>query len=299
LVQDRCWVCGSDILADDKFCRKCGVQLTRAEIGRPGARRLGNADRQISIGIFLTVVGAVIGFLSYLMGIVPMLAFGLASFLIGILVLYLPERRGTIAANLATESSLPSLLNIENLLEDLDLDERGIYIPASGLGVCPRVFVPLADTEATRQPPVGLVSSRRIFVTVGKNPEDRGVLLDAPGSQILVALEQALRTDLSKTKLDELGAAFNSGFRALGFARAASFEHDDAVVKIQIELTELIDLETRLRNVAPRLVAQVGTPVTSAVAAAVSKAAGKYVTFKSAILDLPNKKISVNLKLSP
>jgi hypothetical protein len=299
LVQDRCWVCGSDIQANDNFCRKCGTQLTRAEIGQPSVRGPSNADRQVSIGIFLTVIGAVIGFLSYLMGIVPMLAFGLASFLIGILILYLPERRGAIAARLATESSLPSLLNIENLLEDLDLDERGIYIPASGLGVCPRVFVPLADTEATRHPPVGLVSSRRIFVTVGKNPEDRGVLLDAPGSQILVALEQSLRTDLSKTRLDELGAAFNSGFRALGFARAASFEHDDAMVKIQIELTELIDLETRLRNVAPRLVAQVGTPVTSAVAAAVSKAAGKYVTFKSAILDLPNKKVSINLKLSP
>jgi hypothetical protein len=299
LVQDRCWVCGVDIQANDNFCRKCGTQLTRAEIGQPSARGPSNADRQASIGIFLTVIGAVIGFLSYLMGIVPMLAFGLASFLIGILILYLPERRGAIAARLATESSLPSLLNIENLLEDLDLDERGIYIPASGLGVCPRVFVPLADTEATRHPPVGLVSSRRIFVAVGKNPEDRGVLLDAPGSEILVALEQSLRTDLSKTKLDEIGDAFNSGFRALGFARTANFERDDTMVKIQIELTELIDLETKLRNVAPRLVAQVGTPVTSAVAAAVSKAAGKYVTFKSAILDLPNKKVSVNLKLSP
>jgi hypothetical protein len=299
LVQDRCWVCGSDILADDNFCRKCGVELIRPEMGRRSVGRLGNADRQISIGIFLTVIGAVVGFLSYLMGIVPMLAFGLASFLIGILVLYLPERRGGVAARLAMESSLPSLLNIENLLEDLDLDERGIYIPASGLGVCPRVFVPLADTEATRQPPVGLVSSRRIFVTVGKNPEDRGVLLDAPGSQILVALEQSLRADFSKTKLDELGAALNSGFRALGIAKSANFENDNSSVKIQIELTALIDLETRLRNVAPRLVAQVGTPVTSAVAAAVSKAAGKYVTFKSAILDLPNKKVSINLKLSP
>jgi hypothetical protein len=299
LVQDRCWVCGSDILLDDNFCRKCGAQLIRPEKGQTTTRGFAGADRQISIGIFLTVIGAIVGFLSYLMGIVPMLAFGLASFLVGILVLYLPERRGSIAARLATESSLPSLLNIENLLEDLDLDERGIYIPASGLGVCPRVFVPLADTEATRHPPVGLVSSRRIFVTVGKNPEDRGVLLDAPGGQILVALEQSLHTDLSKTRLDELGAAFNSGFRALGIAKSANFEADDSSVKIEIELATLIDLETKLRNIAPRLVAQVGTPVTSAVAAAVSKAAGRYVTFKSAILDLSSKKVSVNLRLSP
>jgi hypothetical protein len=253
----------------------------------------------MSIGIFLIAIGAVVGLLSYLMGIVPMLAFGLASFLVGILVLYLPERRESLAGRLATDSSLPSLLNIENLLEDLDLDQRGIYIPASGIGVCPRVFVPLAETQATRQPPVGLVNSRRIFVTVGENPEDRGVLLDAPGSQILAALEQSLRRDLAEAKLDDLSANLNSGLKALGIAKVTNFEHKDNTLMVQIELTSLIDLETKLRNVAPRLVAQVGTPAASAVAAAVSKATGKYVTLKSAILDPSNQKVSVNLKLSP
>jgi hypothetical protein len=232
------------------------------------------------------------------MGIVPMVAFGLASFLVGVLVLYLPERRGSIASRLATDSSLPSLLNIENLLEDLDLDERGIYIPASGLGVCPRVFIPLAQTQATRQPPVGLISSRRVFVTVGNSPEDRGVLLDAPGSQILAALERSLRIDLAKTKLDDLGADLNSGFKALGIAKLTNFERQATIVRIQMELTGLLDLETKLRNVAPRLVAQVGTPVASAVAAAVSKATGKYVTFKSSVLDPSDRKISINLNLS-
>jgi len=299
LVQDRCWICGSDILAEDNFCRKCGVELIRHGAEYKTGSKPGNTDRQVSIGIFLTAMGALVGLLSYLMGIIPMLAFGLASFLVGILVLYLPERRGSIAGKLATDSSLPSLLNIENLLEDLDLDEKGIYIPASGLGVCPKVFVPLAETQATRQPPVGLVSSRRIFVTVGENPEDRGVLLDAPGSQIMIALERSLRTDLSKMKSDDLGAALNSGFTALGIAKVTNIEHQDTMVRIQVELTDLVDLETRLRNVAPRLVAQVGTPVTSAVAAAMSKATGKYVTVKSAVLDLPNKRVSISLKLSP
>ena len=299
MVQDRCWICGSDILAEDNFCRKCGVELIRSGVEHKTGSKLGNTDRQVSIGIFLTAMGALVGLLSYLMGIIPMLAFGLASFLVGILVLYLPERRGSIAGKLATDSSLPSLLNIENLLEDLDLDEKGIYIPASGLGVCPKVFVPLAETQATRQPPVGLVSSRRIFVTVGENPEDRGVLLDAPGSQIMIALERSLRTDLSKMKSDDLGAALNSGFTALGIAKVTNIEHQDTMVRIQVELTDLVDLETRLRNVAPRLVAQVGTPVTSAVAAAMSKATGKYVTVKSAVLDLPNKRVSISLKLSP
>ena len=157
-MQDKCWVCGSDILAEDNFCRSCGVGLTRSEVDHTTSPKFWNADRQISIGIFLSALGAVIGILSYFMGIVPMLAFGLACFLLGIMALYLPERSSGIAGRLALDLSLPSLLNIEKLLEDLDLDERGIYIPASGLGVCPKVFVPMAETPATRQPPVGLLT---------------------------------------------------------------------------------------------------------------------------------------------
>jgi hypothetical protein len=290
-------MCGSEYFSEDNFCRICGVELIRSEIGYKAGSRLEHSDRQVSIGIFLTAMGALVGFLSYLMGIVPMLAFGLASILLGILVVYLPERRESIAGRLATNSSLPSLFNVENLLEDLDLDEKGVYIPASGLGVCPRVFVPLAETQATKHPPVDLVSSRRIFVKVGKNPEDRGILLHAPGSEILAALERSLRLDLAKASFDDLAADLNSGFKALGIGRVTNFEHQDTAVMIQIELTGLVDLEAKLRNLAPRLVAQVGTPVASAVAAAVSKAAAKYVTFKSTVLDLPGKKISINLKL--
>lgn len=297
MVQDRCWICGSDILAEDNFCRSCGVELTLEQKGHAIGTGFGSTDTQVSIGIFLAALGAVVGFLSYLMGIVPMLAFGLASFLLGILVLYLPERRESVAGRLATDSSLPSLLNVENLLEELDLDERGIYIPASGLGVCPRVFVPLAETPATKQPPVGLVNSRRIFVTVGKDPDDRGILLNAPGSEILAAVERSLRIDLAKVSLDDLGADLNSGFKALGIGQVTKLERQETVVRIQIELTTLVDLEAKLRNVAPRLVAQVGTPVASAVAAAVSKAAARYVTFKSTVLDVPSKKISITLKL--
>jgi hypothetical protein len=299
LVQETCWVCGSDILPEDNFCRKCGVELIRSEMGSKNNSRSKDTDRQVSVGIFLTTMGVLVVLLSYLMGIVPMLAFGLASFLVGILILYLPGRSVSVAGRLATDSSLPSLVNTEKLLEDLDLDERGIYIPASGLGVCPRVFVPLADTQATRQPPVGLVNSRRIFVTVGRNPEDRGVLLDAPGSQILIALEQSLRIDLAKTKLENLNVDLNSGLKSLGIAKVISFEQQDNNVRIQVELISFVDLEQKLRNVAPRLVAQVGTPVSSAVAAAVSKATGKYVTLKSAVLDLSNKTVGLNLKLSP
>ncbi len=298
LVQDSCWVCGADIFTEDNFCRSCGVNLVRSE-GKGGASRtLLTGDRRGPVGVFLAATGGIVGVLSYLMGIVPMVALGLASLLIGIMVLYLPESGVSYADRFATDSSLPSLLNMEKLLEDLDLDEKGIYIPTSGLGVCPKVFVPLAETPATKRPPIGLTNSNRIFVTVGKNPEDRGILLDAPGSRILAALERSIHVDLAKASLDDLGTELNSGFRALGVAKVTTFEHQDEVVRIEMQLSALQELEARLRNLAPRLVAQVGTPVASAAAAAVCKATGKYVTLGNAVLNAADSKISIRLKLS-
>lgn len=254
-------------------------------------------DSTSLVGVFLIAVGAIVGILSYLMGTVPMLAFGLACFMIGIMVLYLPES-GRLTSSLAADSSLPSLINTEKLLEDLDLDERGIYIPVSGLGVSSRVFVPLALTPATKRPPLGLNHSRRIFVTVGTNPEDRGILLDSPGSGILSAMERSLGVDLSRVQLEELEKTLDSGLKALGIAKVTSFEQEDAHIKIEIELTSLLDLEAKLVHMAPRLSEHVGTPVVSALAASVSKATGRYVKIRTAVLDLAGRTISVDLQLT-
>ena len=177
MAQENCWVCGIDVLADDNFCRKCGVQLQRSR-----KQTKGESNHRNSVGLFLIVVGGIVGTMSYLMNVVPTLALGVGSLLIGVMVLYLPDS-GTVKETLAADSIIPLFMNIEKLLEDLDLDERGIYIPVSGLGVAPKVFVPMTRTSATERPPLGLTASNRIFVTVGKNPEDRGILLEAPGAQ--------------------------------------------------------------------------------------------------------------------
>lgn len=248
-------------------------------------------------GVFLIAIGAIVGTLSYMMGITPMLAMGFASFMIGIMVLYIPDSGG-VRESLASDSILPSLLNIEKLLEDLDLDERGIYIPTTGLSASSRVFVPMIQSHATDRPPRGLIHSDRIFVSVGTSSEDRGILLDAPGSMILDSIEQTLRVDLSTRPLLELKALLDTGFRSLGIAKVISLEFEDDTSVITLEMTALIDLETRLRNAAPRVVVQVGTPVTSAVAAAVAKTSGKYARLKNTVLDTARRRLIVSLRLS-
>jgi len=294
----QCGVCGSTVGPTDNFCRTCGIELDRVVKLDVRAQRYLSADMRAIFGSFLLVFGGIVAFLSFLMAIIPMLAFGLGSFLIGMMILYLPESSASIADRLASDSSLPSLLNIERLLEDLDLDEKGIYMPTSGLGFSPRIFVPLALTPNTERPPLELADSRKLFVTIGKSDGDRGILLDAPGSRILSALERTLRIDLANANFENLGDFLNTGFRMLDIAKHTSLVGQDLTVRVEMELTTLLDLEEKLRNSAPRLTGQIGTPIVSAVAAAVSKTAGKYVRLDDAVLQLPERRLIMNLRLS-
>ena len=292
LGQERCWVCGMDVYADDNYCRKCGNQLVRSKSSPVLKKSEGN---RFAVGTFLVAFGGIIAFFSYLMAVVPMLAFGLGSLLIGIMVLYLSESRN-LEYDYGADSTIPSLLNVEKLLHDLDLTERGIYLPPTEADM-PKVFIPMVLTPSTRKPSLELNKSRRIFVTVGKNPEDRGVLLESPGVGLLSAIERTLGTSLKNLSPESLAASLDSAFKALGIAEATSLSTSDDSMEIQMQLSRIDKAEIRLRNLAPRLTTQIGTSLVSALAVAVSKSTGKYVTLKSAILDESRRRLVVDLKL--
>ena len=89
----------------------------------------------------------------------------------------------------------------------------------------------------------------------------------------------------------------DSGFRSVGVAKVIGLDYDDSTSTISMEIESHIELEERLRDIAPRLVVQIGTPIASAAASAVAKATGKYVTLRSTVLNTTTKRISVGLKL--
>ena len=250
----------------------------------------------LPIGIFLIVGGALVGSFGFLIGVVPLLALGLAALFLGVMVVFLPESTAFRIDRLASLSSLPSIMNMEALMEDLDLTAHGIYIPNSGLAAIPKVFIPIIESALTPNPPLNLVTTNRVFVTVGMTPNDRGILLNPPGGEILVALENCLQLDLATIQRNDLAGKLTQGFRLLEISKHATVQDTADGIDVEMELTALIELEKRLRSVAPRLVEQVGTPLTSAVASAVSKATGKYVTIKAS--SLKDSKISLHLTLN-
>ena len=293
-MPDTCSVCGSDVQSGDNFCHTCGFQLG-APVELKSPRFFGVSPR-VLVGIFTAALGLMVTLLGYLFGIVPLLALGLAALVLGIMVLYLPES-GRVSSYVATGVSLSALVNMERLLEELYLDEKGIYIPTAEAGVSPKVFIPLTQTQATGRPPVELARRGRLFVRVGEGPGERGILLEAPGSEILSQLQKLLGVDLGKTNLDDLGTALRAGFQAFGVGGELTFERQDDSVRVSLDLLALLDLEMKIRSVAPRLVSQVGGPVESAIAAAVANAARCYVVLKQTGFEPSKKRITVVLEL--
>ena len=245
----------------------------------------------------MLVLGSILTVFGFLLGVVPVTASGLGALILGVMLVFLPESTSVRAGRVAILVSLPPLLEIEAFLKDLDVGSRGIYIPVAGFGAVPKVLVPLKDSTSAAYPPTNLARSNRVFITLGRNPNERGILLYAPGGEIVSALENCLQLDLATVKLDDLAGRMGYGFDMLGISkRTVAVEVEKTGVSVQMALVSLADLEQRLRAEAPRLVEQVGSPLTSAVAAAVSKVTGKYVRVDNSTVDRSN--LSITLTLS-
>ena len=294
MPESVCVICGSTYDAKDRFCSNCGTQLTKPE-ARNIHRTLPRSEDFLALGIFMLVVGATVGTFSFLNNIIPLIAFGLGTLFLGIMIIFLPESASFRSDRTALLSSFPSLMNLEALIEDLDINTRGIYIPTTGFGTVPKIVVPMIELDIPPDTLMRFANSNRVFVSVGANPRDRGILLNSPGGAILTALESCLQLDLSMMQTSDLEARLNFGFEVLGISKNTTVRGGEEDLTVEMQLTSLLELEKRLRTDAPRIVKQIGTPLTSAVASALCKAKRKYV--KLADSTLQNSLLAIHLTL--
>jgi hypothetical protein len=256
------------------------------------------SDRRTPVGLFLLVFGGVTSGVSILIAVTPVLVLGLASTLLGVMTLFLREPVQKSVERLASELGIPALLNIENLLDDLSLNEKGVYIPTTGLAVCPKVFVPLTRTHSNRRPPRNLNNSHKVFVILNEKTGEGGLLLEPPGRNLLSDLELTAKLDMSKVDISNLGDKLESNFKLHEISKSLALERrDEQTVTFQTELNSVSNLEMKLASLAPRVADQVGTIVSSAIAAAVSKSTNSYVAFRNVSISPADKTITAVLEL--
>lgn len=141
------------------------------------------AGRYLLVGTALAGFGAVLAVSAFfILSNTPLSATGIACVVLGLTVASLPEY--PVARKAARAIIRGSTMNIEELLEEFDVKERGIYLPPRDELVY--VFVPLGPNpteptvEAIKKAPVRLISA------AGGEP---GLLILPPGAEAVRTLE--------------------------------------------------------------------------------------------------------------
>jgi len=94
------------------------------------------------LGIALILFGLSLSTASFVVQATLFAGLGLSSFLVGLLLMYVPTER-TVSPRLVSASCLSSLVNLNSLLEELGIDSKAVYLPAKEEGHQPRAFLPL------------------------------------------------------------------------------------------------------------------------------------------------------------
>jgi len=211
-------------------------------------------------------VASLIVSIVYNSSILAFMGLGLAFW--GALLLYLKTQE--YAHKLLDTSVLPSLHTLNQLIRELNYKGNPVYLP-------PNYF---EDPEATKiyiskQKEAGLPkpeeiqrNESRLFV---KNSE--GILLTPPGAELTKIFERTLETSFTKLDLNSLEQNLPKLFvEDLEIAENLEFQIKEDSVHLRITNSIYKDLAN-----LPHVLDKIGGPICSAIACAITKAAGKPV----------------------
>ena len=105
---------------------------------------------------------------------------GLASFLIGLLIVYLGSRPG-VEPELMEAFVLSSLINLERVLRQVKPEGKAVYLKVHDRFDVPKVLLPLADNPAHFLAFASL-DKDRYLLTDSEDPHKSALLLEAPGA---------------------------------------------------------------------------------------------------------------------
>jgi hypothetical protein len=248
------------------------------------------------LGIAFVLFGLSLSTVSVLIQANLFAGLGLASFLIGLLLIYIPTEK-TVSPQMVSASCLSSLVNLNSLLEELGVDSKAVYLPTKEESHQPRAFLPLIRNPDSSSMFLKSLENSGLFVVNGQDPHQSGLLLIPPGSSLATLMEQESGIDFYNVRLDEL----ENGLRT-GMVEALEIAEDVRVIfmsrSVRVEVGPLISEELcqMQSKVARSLCSQVGCPLCSAIICAVTKAAKRPVSVVK-ISPLRGRRISIELEL--
>jgi hypothetical protein len=177
--------------------------------------------------------------------------------------------------------------NIERILIELKLTEKGIYLPPKNLPDIESSLIFLSNKHEIDLPSSG-ETSEKLYGT-----KHDGIFVTPPGLKLSKYIEQELKEPLLKTNLEGLQDQLSEIF-VEKYEFAESFEmrvqNMNIIVELKNSLFEQICVETEKQ---PLTHSQVGCILSSALACAFAKATGKPITIESESRNLDSRTTTI------
>jgi uncharacterized Zn finger protein (UPF0148 family) len=259
----------SDSIAKRKAATTArGQEMRQSSTGAPPGMLW---SRQRVLGASLIAFGICIAVASTLIGVINLSGLGLASFLIGLLLVYL-NSGPSFTPELVEASTLSSLANVERVLHELGPETKAVYLKIRDRLSVPMVFIPLEENPA---PPseLSLADEDRFLIIDSNDAHKTGLLFEAPGASLLALMEKESGVnfiDLTQEGfLDQLRSGMVESLEVAADVKATLTPER---VKLQIRDGALRGLAQSVARLAPNVASRLGCPICSAAICATVKA---------------------------
>jgi hypothetical protein len=237
-------------------------------------------------GVVLLAIGAVITLVAYPSyngspSASVLMMVGIGALFVGAVTVFLNTER-FISQKVAEDLNLSSVIVVDDLLRDLRVKNRGVYLPSSMTGTNVKVFIPLRR-EYEVPAKVHLTEDRAFLIDLA-NPAQEGVLLKPLGYHLFAHTTRDLKVDWRDAPIETEGAEEPQQDREPQAGNTLAEKLQDVLVK-GLELADKVvvsqsdgELSVRLQNTpyigtchsigeeAPQVCEQIGCPLCSMIA---------------------------------
>jgi len=237
-------------------------------------------------GVVLLAIGAVITLVAYPSyngspSASVLMMVGIGALFVGAVTVFLNTER-FISQKVAEDLNLSSVIVVDDLLRDLRVKNRGVYLPSSMTGTNVKVFIPLRR-EYEVPAKVHLTEDRAFLIDLA-NPAQEGVLLKPLGYHLFAHTTRDLKVDWRDTHAeteddkepqqdreqearDTLAEKLNDVLvKGLELADKVVVSQSDGELNVRLKNTPYIGTCHSVGEEAPQVCEQIGCPLCSLIA---------------------------------
>ncbi len=230
-----------------------------------------------AMGIITLCLGATALIIATIYGSQIPAFIGLGLTFWGIILIYIKTEEYVKKA-LLNAIALPSLVTLNQLMEELDYNGKAIYLPPKYLTdpESSKAYILKNMEEKIPTPEQIQAKEKALF-----HENVQGLLLTPPGSELSKLFEKILETSFTRTNLQYLQQNMPKLFiEDLEIAQNVEINAEDSKIHVIIEKPAYINLTIETSNLS-RLYTSLGCPMSSAIACALAKATGKPIIIEN------------------